>query len=100
MALSSLFGGSASSAPAVSASTTSNSQVKEELKAQIGQELAVANATELVNKMTDNCFEQCLAAPYSSADEVCSILDVNQVSVLTLVPFLTSLVLTDVLKSI
>ncbi|KAH3673245.1 hypothetical protein WICPIJ_009864 [Wickerhamomyces pijperi] len=66
-----LFGSSTgAAAPITSAPVDKSSQVKEELKAQIAQELAVANATELVNKITSNCFEKCMSAPYSYKDEV------------------------------
>lgn len=66
-----LFGASSNSAaPITSAPVDQSSKVKEELKAQIAQELAVANATELVNKITSNCFEKCMSAPYGYKDEV------------------------------
>ncbi|SCV99596.1 LAFE_0A06678g1_1 [Lachancea fermentati] len=71
MALSSIFGGAA---PSQQQGTTSNpaaSKVKEQLKVQIAQELAVANVTELVNKITENCFEKCLTSPYANAQEGC-----------------------------
>lgn len=70
MALSGLFGGSGNSTPVTSTTVSSNSQVKDQLKAQIGQELAIANATELVNKITENCFAQCQNAPFSNGEEV------------------------------
>ncbi|CCH41218.1 hypothetical protein BN7_755 [Wickerhamomyces ciferrii] len=71
MAFGGLFGGSTGSNPAVSSTTVApNSQVKEQLKAQIGQELAIANATELVNKITENCFEQCQREPFATGEEV------------------------------
>lgn len=70
MAFGGLFGGSSSSTPVTSTTVGSSSQVKDQLKAQIGQELAVANATELVNKMTENCFELCQKAPYGTSDDV------------------------------
>lgn len=37
--------------------------VKTQLQDQIKQELAVANATELVNKITQNCFDKCILQP-------------------------------------
>lgn len=56
-----LFGSSeASSAPNVDA-----------FKQQISQEIAVANATDLVSKVSDNCFEKCLQRPYSAGNEAC-----------------------------
>ena len=72
MALGGLFGGSSSSAPVTATKVDSSAaEIKEKWKAQIAQELAVANATELVNKMTENCFEQCLKAPYQSTEDGC-----------------------------
>lgn len=71
MALGGLFGGSTSTTPVTSSTVSSNSQVKDQLKAQIGQELAIANATELVNKITDNCFQQCQKQPFATGEEVC-----------------------------
>lgn len=38
-------------------------QVKQQIQDQISQELAVANATELVNKITENCFDKCIHQP-------------------------------------
>lgn len=74
MGLSSIFGGSApsqqqtvSSSPQLSSADGLTSQVK----TQISQELAVANATELVNKVTENCFEKCLKSPFSERNEPC-----------------------------
>lgn len=37
--------------------------IKTQLQEQITQELAVANATELVNKITQNCFDKCVLQP-------------------------------------
>ncbi|SCU85805.1 LADA_0D09824g1_1 [Lachancea dasiensis] len=72
MALSSIFGGAAPSQQQTApASTAKAVNVKEQLKTQIAQELAVANASELVNKVTENCFEKCLTSPYSSGEEGC-----------------------------
>lgn len=51
-----LFGGSAA-APLLS------DKIKTQLQEQISQELAVANATELVNKITQNCFDKCILQP-------------------------------------
>lgn len=52
-----LFGSSGSK------SELQSQQVKTQLQEQIGQELAVANATELVNKITQNCFDKCILQP-------------------------------------
>lgn len=70
MALSSIFGGAT---PSQQQTTNSggSSAVTDQLKNQIGQELAVANATELVNKATENCFAKCLKSPYSDGNENC-----------------------------
>ncbi|ODV93034.1 hypothetical protein PACTADRAFT_46384 [Pachysolen tannophilus NRRL Y-2460] len=83
MALGSLFGGSSASAPSAPLSTSTSSassqQLKEKLQNQITQELAVVNATELVNKLTENCFAKCIqqpAASLTSVDDLC----VNQCS--------------------
>mgnify|MGYP001451630620 CR=1 FL=1 len=70
MALSSIFGGATPSQQQTVNSTAANS-VTDKVKSQIAQELAVANATELVNKVTDNCFEKCLTSPYSNNNEPC-----------------------------
>lgn len=70
MGLSSIFGGATPSQQQTVDAKPSN-PVTEKLKGQIVQELAVANATELVNKVTDNCFEKCLMSPYTEANEQC-----------------------------
>lgn len=59
MGLSSIFGGGAPSQQKEAATTakTTPNPIAKELKNQIAQELAVANATELVNKISENCFE-------------------------------------------
>ncbi|CAN6672379.1 mitochondrial import inner membrane translocase subunit Tim13p [Trichomonascus vanleenenianus] len=68
----SIFGSSGSSkdasAPALSTSTThaSAGDVKKQIQDQIAQELAITNATELVNKITENCFEKCIPVPGTS----------------------------------
>lgn len=49
----------------------STNPIAAQLKEQVKQELAIANATELVNKASDNCFEQCLIPPYSSNNNGC-----------------------------
>lgn len=74
MGLSSIFGGSApSQQQTVSSGSNSNasSGITNQVKTQISQELAVANATELVNKVTENCFEKCLNSPYTDRNEAC-----------------------------
>lgn len=71
MALSSIFGGASPSQQRTTTSSSKAASVKEQLKTQIAQELAVANASELVNKVTENCFEKCLTNPYSNAEEGC-----------------------------
>lgn len=40
--------------------------LKTQLQSQITQELAVANASELVNKTTQNCFDKCIDQPQST----------------------------------
>lgn len=72
MSLSSIFGGgSPSQQKTIAASTSSQSEVTEQLKSRISQELAIANATELVNKLTENCFNSCQKAPYNMQDNDC-----------------------------
>ncbi|AAS50222.1 AAL144Cp [Eremothecium gossypii ATCC 10895] len=71
MALSSIFGGGSPSQQSNLPTSSASSSVKDQLKGQIAQELAVANATELVNKVTENCFEKCLMAPYTSKQDTC-----------------------------
>ncbi|EAZ63555.1 hypothetical protein PICST_37361 [Scheffersomyces stipitis CBS 6054] len=56
-----LFGSSSSAAPA-----PASKSLKQEIQDQISQELAVANATELVSKITENCFEKCISQPGTS----------------------------------
>lgn len=70
MALSSIFGGASPSQQSTISSKGSNG-ITQKLKEQIAQELAVANATELVNKTTESCFEKCLTSPYISPNEGC-----------------------------
>ncbi|CAI4062725.1 protein translocase subunit TIM13 SKDI_07G4350 [Saccharomyces kudriavzevii IFO 1802] len=73
MGLSSIFGGGAPSQQkeASTNARTASNPIAKELKNQISQELAVANATELVNKISENCFEKCLNSPYSSRNDAC-----------------------------
>lgn len=67
-----LFGSSkpATSDPAgtspLDGSLANATDVKQQIQSQITQELAVVNATELVNKITENCFDKCIDQPYSS----------------------------------
>lgn len=73
MGLSSIFGGGAPSQQKEAATTakTTPNPIAKELKNQIAQELAVANATELVNKISENCFEKCLTSPYATRNDAC-----------------------------
>ncbi|WVF68250.1 mitochondrial import inner membrane translocase subunit TIM13 [Kwoniella sp. CBS 6097] len=56
--MSSLFGSAA-------ATTDMNSR-KEQMKQQISQELAIANAQQLINKINENCFAKCIQKPTTS----------------------------------
>ncbi|KAA8916923.1 hypothetical protein TRICI_000890 [Trichomonascus ciferrii] len=63
MAFNSIFGSGGGSKPETSASTalntatpsTSSADLKRQVQEQVGQELAIANATELVNVSTFCC---------------------------------------------
>ncbi|EIW71504.1 hypothetical protein TREMEDRAFT_27888 [Tremella mesenterica DSM 1558] len=47
---------------------------KDQMKQQISQELAVANAQMLLNKINENCFAKCVTRPstsLSSSEEQC-----------------------------
>ncbi|KAK9432712.1 Tim10/DDP family zinc finger-domain-containing protein [Lipomyces doorenjongii] len=73
----SLFGGSdkkdSGAAPTSGDSSNVNS-IKENLQAQILQEIALTNATELISKISNNCYEKCILNPGSSlstADATC-----------------------------
>lgn len=77
--LTSIFGSSGSSktdaAAPLSTSTVTSSEVKKQIQEKISQELAIANATELVNKITENCFEKCILNPGStltSTEQTCT----------------------------
>ncbi|RXK36381.1 mitochondrial import inner membrane translocase subunit TIM13 [Tremella mesenterica] len=62
--MSTLFGGSGSS---------DMKTRKDQMKQQISQELAVANAQMLLNKINENCFAKCVTRPstsLSSSEEV------------------------------
>lgn len=64
-----IFGSSGSSKAADQITTNANTaqlspqEVKKQLQDQVAQELAIANATELVNKVTANCFDLCFPQP-------------------------------------
>ncbi|KAB0791984.1 hypothetical protein PPYR_13945 [Photinus pyralis] len=45
----------------------SNTQ-KDELMDQVKQQIAVANAQELLTKMTEKCFKKCISKPGTSLD--------------------------------
>ncbi|KAH3899054.1 probable Mitochondrial import inner membrane translocase subunit TIM13 [Saccharomycodes ludwigii] len=73
MALSSIFSGNNNNAEQQQPTntTTTKTPLVSELKQQISQELAIANATELVNKVTENCFETCMKTPYAEGNDSC-----------------------------
>lgn len=52
-----------SSQPSQPAALTPSAELKNQIESQITQELAVVNATELVNKITENCFDKCIQYP-------------------------------------
>ncbi|KAI9638873.1 putative mitochondrial import inner membrane translocase subunit tim13 [Dioszegia hungarica] len=69
--MSSFFGGGAASS--AGASSDMNAR-KEQMKQQIQQELAVANAQQLITKINENCFEKCVKSPsasLTSSEEQC-----------------------------
>ncbi|XP_064473039.1 mitochondrial import inner membrane translocase subunit Tim13-like [Ornithodoros turicata] len=51
----------------LAASKLTGSQ-REELMDQVKQQIAVANAQELLQKMTEKCFKKCVGKPGSSLD--------------------------------
>lgn len=63
-----LFGGSKpeTTGTPVTGVDTNSTMLKQQIQDQITQELAVVNATELVNKITENCFDKCIDYPQSS----------------------------------
>ena len=73
MGLGSLFGGKNNTPDEnnTTKETISTDPTTQKLKSQIQQELAVVNATELVNKVSENCFEKCLMAPYQEGNDPC-----------------------------
>lgn len=54
---------SSSSTDSSSTASSKSQQIKTELQNQISQELAAANASELVRTITENCFEKCILIP-------------------------------------
>ncbi|CCH62497.1 hypothetical protein TBLA_0H02110 [Henningerozyma blattae CBS 6284] len=70
MGISSWFG-SKSEGTSTQSNTISSNPISDQLKAQISEELAIVNATELVNKATENCFELCMNKPYTDKNELC-----------------------------
>ncbi|KAJ8103939.1 Tim10/DDP family zinc finger-domain-containing protein [Lipomyces tetrasporus] len=69
----SLFGGADkkdATAGTSSGDSTSANSIKENLQAQILQEIALTNATELISKISNNCYEKCILTPGSSLSAV------------------------------
>ncbi|CAX42115.1 mitochondrial import inner membrane translocase subunit, putative [Candida dubliniensis CD36] len=52
-----------SSSSSTSTASLKSQQIKQDLQNQISQELAAANATELVRTITENCFDKCILIP-------------------------------------
>ncbi|RCK58987.1 Mitochondrial import inner membrane translocase subunit TIM13 [Candida viswanathii] len=50
-------------ASATTAASSKSQEIKAQLQSQISQELAAANATELVRTITENCFDKCILIP-------------------------------------
>ncbi|GAA5989871.1 hypothetical protein JCM10908_002356 [Rhodotorula pacifica] len=68
--MSSLFGNRAGAISSPSDSAAKAQQIKQE----VAQQLALANAQELINKMNDKCFVRCITKPGTSLtpnDEAC-----------------------------
>ncbi|GAA5961610.1 hypothetical protein JCM8115_006736 [Rhodotorula mucilaginosa] len=68
--MSSLFGNRAGAVSNPSDSAAKAQQIKQE----VAQQLALANAQELINKMNDKCFVRCITKPGTSLtpnDEAC-----------------------------
>lgn len=57
--------------PDVTAPNSNSSQIKEQLKGKIQQELAVANAAALIRNVSETCFDRCLKSPYTSSNDTC-----------------------------
>lgn len=75
--LTSIFGSSGSSKtePQSTPISQSSADIKKQIQTNISQELAIANATELVNKITENCFEKCIIKPgsvLSASEQTCT----------------------------
>ncbi|XP_043260633.1 mitochondrial import inner membrane translocase subunit Tim13-B [Colletes latitarsis] len=49
-------------------SLSSGSLTRDELMEQIKQQIAVANAQELLTKMTEKCFKKCISKPGTALD--------------------------------
>ncbi|WVR08022.1 mitochondrial import inner membrane translocase subunit TIM13 [Kwoniella sp. DSM 27419] len=59
--MSSLFGSVASGS-----GSSDMAARKDQVKQQIQQELAIANAQQLINKINENCFAKCITKPSTS----------------------------------
>ncbi|VVT57259.1 uncharacterized protein SAPINGB_P005615 [Magnusiomyces paraingens] len=77
--ITSIFGSSGSnkteSPLSTSTSSQSSTEIKRQIQEKIQQELAIANATELVNKITENCYTICVPKPgssLSSTEQTCT----------------------------
>ena len=57
--------------PDVNNPNSNSSQIKEQLKGKIQQELAVANAAALIRNVSETCFDRCLKSPYTSSNDTC-----------------------------
>ncbi|KAF8274811.1 Tim10/DDP family zinc finger-domain-containing protein [Lactarius quietus] len=71
--MSSIFGGSSSSSTDAGPSKDLNAR-KEAVMASVRNELALANAQELINKTNDKCFAKCVTKPSTSlsgSEETC-----------------------------
>ncbi|KAH8981602.1 Tim10/DDP family zinc finger-domain-containing protein [Lactarius hatsudake] len=71
--MSSIFGGSGSSSTDAAPPKDLNAR-KEAVMASVRNELALANAQELINKTNDKCFAKCVTKPstsLSSSEETC-----------------------------
>ncbi|KAJ1997622.1 protein translocase subunit [Coemansia thaxteri] len=70
-----IFSGSSSNSSGASASGGgSAAERKEEVKQQVRQELAMANAQELISNVNKHCVKMCIATPgtsLSGSDEAC-----------------------------
>lgn len=53
---------------------TSSAEQKDALKQRVVQEIAMANAQQLISKATDKCYQKCITAPgvsLSSKEQTC-----------------------------